>query len=90
MSTQIWDVTQSKALYNIEHWSEGYFDINPQGEITVSPIPEQPGINLYKLAQSFAANGLSLPVLVRFPNILHHRVETLCQAFAESMQQENY
>ncbi|RKZ47938.1 MAG: hypothetical protein DRR16_15355 [Candidatus Parabeggiatoa sp. nov. 3] len=90
MSTQIWDVTQSKTLYNIEHWSEGYFDINPQGEITVSPIPKQPGINLYKLAQSFAANGLSLPVLVRFPNILHHRVETLCQAFAESMQQENY
>ncbi len=90
MSTPIWDVTQSKALYNIEHWSEGYFDINPQGEITVSPIPEQPGINLYKLAQSFAANGLSLPVLVRFPNILHHRVETLCQAFAEAMRQEDY
>jgi len=52
MSTQIRDVTQSKTLYNIEHWSEGYFDINPQGEITVSPIPKQPNINLYKLAQS--------------------------------------
>jgi arginine decarboxylase len=90
MPTPIWDITQSKALYNIEHWSDGYFDINPQGEITVSPIPEKPGINLYTLAQNVAAHGLSLPVLVRFPNILHHRVNSLCQAFAQAMQEENY
>jgi arginine decarboxylase len=86
----IYDIAQSKALYNIEHWSEGYFDINTTGEITVSPTKGQSTINLYELAQSFTANGLSLPVLVRFPNILHHRVESLCQAFAQAMQQEDY
>ncbi len=35
MST--WNVAQSRALYNIEHWSDGYFDINPKGHVTVSP-----------------------------------------------------
>jgi arginine decarboxylase len=88
MST--WNVAQSRALYNIEHWSGGYFDINPKGEVTVSPIPGQPALNLYELAQSFSTNGLSLPVLVRFPNILHHRVDSLCEAFATAMEQEDY
>lgn len=88
MST--WDVTQSRVLYSIKHWSGGYFDINAKGELTVSPIPGQPAISLYELAQNFTANGLSLPVLVRFPNILHHRVESLCNAFAKAMQQEDY
>jgi arginine decarboxylase len=88
MST--WNVAQSRALYNIEHWSEGYFDINPKGQVTVSPLPGQSTLNLYELAKSFKANGLSLPVLVRFPNILHHRVESLCNAFARAMEQEDY
>jgi len=88
MST--WNVAQSRALYNIEHWSDGYFDINSKGEVTVSPLPGQGTLNLYELANSFKANGLSLPVLVRFPNILHHRVESLCNAFARAMEQEKY
>ncbi len=83
-------INQSRTLYNIEHWSEGYFDINEAGEVIVSPLPGQSTINLYELAQSFAVNGLSLPVLVRFPNILQHRVESLCNAFTSAMQQEDY
>lgn len=90
MSETSWNIAQSRALYNLEHWSGSYFDINDTGELTVSPIPGQPVLSLYELARSFPAQGLSLPVLVRFSNILHHRVESLCQAFAQAMQQENY
>lgn len=90
MKTENWTVAQSRALYNIENWGGGYFDINPDGEVTVAPIPGQTAINLYELANSLPTNGLSLPVLVRFANILHHRVETLCQAFQTAMQEENY
>ncbi len=91
MTTNNWDSSKSKTLYNIKYWSEGYFDINQNGEITVSPNPEKSTtINLHELAQSFTANGLSLPVLVRFPNILQHRVEKLRNAFAHAMQLENY
>jgi len=90
MSTNSWDLAQARALYNIEHWSHGYFDINEQGEVTVTPIPGQTSISLYELAQNLPLHGLSLPVLVRFPNILHHRVDSLCNAFLTAMQQENY
>jgi arginine decarboxylase len=88
--TKPYDIAQARALYNIEHWSEGYFDLNTNGEITVSPNPAQSAVSLYELAQRFTTHGLSLPVLVRFPHILQHRVNSLCQAFAQAMEQENY
>lgn len=90
MSKNTWSVEKSRTLYNIEYWSGGYFNINSQGEVVVTPIPGQNEINLYQLAQNFTAHGLSLPVLVRFSNILHHRVDSLCQAFAQAMQHKNY
>ncbi len=91
MNTHHWDITQSRTLYNINHWGDGYFDINSQGEVTVSPAPSTPNqINLFELAQNFTAQGLSLPVLVRFPDILHDRVRQLCEAFKQAMEEECY
>ena len=90
MSTNPWDIHQARTLYNIEHWSNGYFDINEQGELTVSPLPGQKPLSLFELAKNFTSQGLSFPVLVRFPDILRHRVMSLCDAFATAMQQENY
>lgn len=89
MSAHSWIAT-ARELYNIEHWSNGYFDINAEGDMIVTPLPNQPSINLHELAQTFTAQGLSLPVLVRFSDILHHRVESLCTAFSTAMQQKNY
>jgi len=90
MKMSEWDIAQSRALYNIERWGEDYFDINENGEITVSPTPKQSAISLYQLAQDLKSQGFSLPILVRFPSILHHRVESLYNAFMTAMQQENY
>lgn len=90
LSTENWDTTQASALYNIEQWGEGYFKINLQGEMVVSPLHDQPTINLYELTKSLPDYGLSLPVLIRFPDILHQRVKNLCHAFTMAMQRENY
>ena len=90
MDENAWDISKSCDLYNLSEWGAGYFDINAQGEMTVTPFPDQSSISLYELASEFAAHGLSFPVLVRFPNILHHRVQTLCHAFAEAMAVEAY
>jgi arginine decarboxylase len=90
MSKNTWDIAQARTLYNIEHWSNGYFDINAQGEMAVSLAPDQPSLSLYELAKNFSLHGLSLPVLVRFPDILRHRVNSLYDAFTVAMQRERY
>ena len=87
-----WDIEQARETYNIAHWSGGYFDINKSGNLIARPNrdTESDGIDLFSLAREIGEAGLSLPVLVRFSNILHDRVDQICNAFTQAMQLENY
>ncbi len=87
-----WTLQNARDTYNISHWSNGYFDIGPEGHVIARPDPQSnhPGIDLYALTKEFAAHGLTLPVLVRFSGILHHRIDTLCGAFGQAMQADGY
>ena len=86
-----WTIEQARQTYNVAHWSEGYFDINAAGQVVAKPRPQQAnGINLSRLVEDVKALHLSLPVLVRFIDILHDRVDTLCDSFADAMQEKDY
>ena len=87
-----WSIQKARDTYNIAHWSGGYFDINGKGHLVCRPDArtDQAGVDLYELSKEIKAAGLSLPVLVRFSDILRHRVETLCGAFDRAMQADGY
>lgn len=86
-----WSIDRSRALYHIPAWTGGYFDINSSGHLQVQPLGKPgPAIDLHQLAGEITASGLPLPVLVRFPDILTHRIDTLCGAFEEARQQHQY
>ncbi|MGL4474240.1 MAG: biosynthetic arginine decarboxylase [Shewanella sp.] len=87
-----WSIEDARAGYNVAHWSQGFYGIDDDGEVTVSPDPAQPlnSIGLNKLARDMVKAGVSLPVLVRFPQILHHRVHSLCQAFNQAIAKYSY
>jgi len=68
--------------YGIRRWGEGYFGINAEGHVSACPDPALGvEIDLHRLAHGLRDAGLNWPVLVRFSDILHHRVRSLCQAF---------
>lgn len=87
-----WDIQRAREVYNIAHWGGGYFDINAKGHVIAHPNrqAEQTGIDLYDLTEEIKAAGLSLPVLVRFSDILHDRVDTLCEAFTRAKEADDY
>ncbi|MCQ1058250.1 biosynthetic arginine decarboxylase [Photobacterium sp. ZSDE20] len=87
-----WPIQNARDVYNIPYWGQGYFDINPQGEVVVRPDSQNPfnTIALSLLADQLIAKGASLPVLVRFPDILHHRVDTLCTVFNQAIDHYQY
>ena len=87
-----WTLQNARDTYNIAHWGNGYFDINEKGHVIARPDPraKHPGVDLYALTQEFAGQGLTLPVLVRFSGILHHRIDELCSAFGAAMQADGY
>ena len=87
-----WTTKNARDVYNIPYWGQGYFDINPQGEVVARPDSLNPlnTIALSQLADQLIAKGASLPVLVRFPDILHHRVDTLCTVFNQAIDHYQY
>jgi len=87
-----WSLEQALNTYNVAHWSHGYFNINGKGHVTATPDPHNPDneIDLFKLSRQVIDAGLSLPVLVRFNDILRHRVSSLCQAFSSPMTKCGY
>ena len=82
----------AKAVYNVDQWSEGYFGINEAGELVAYPDADQTrsGIPLPEIAKRLKDEGLTLPVLVRFTDILQHRVDRLVQAFSKAKQDFGY
>ncbi|HHJ80725.1 MAG TPA: biosynthetic arginine decarboxylase, partial [Candidatus Tenderia electrophaga] len=87
-----WNLEQARRSYNVRHWGGGYFDINQQGHLVVYPDQNKsrPGIDVYELSQRLAEQKLSLPVLLRFTDILRDRVTTLCDAFDLAMLADGY
>jgi arginine decarboxylase len=86
-----WSVDDAVALYMIDRWGAGYFDVHPDGEITVAPLQQKgiavPIIDVVREAQSM---NLSTPILIRFQDLLRHRVETLNHAFTRAIAENNY
>lgn len=83
MIVKEWDVAEARKVYNIAHWGGGYFGINEAGHVSACPGGDSSAteIDLYQLSQEISDSGLSFPVLVRFSDILKHRVDRLVDAF---------
>ena len=87
-----WTAKNARALYNIPHWSGGYFDVNDKGNLVVNPDHKQtsPNIDLFELIPEIKTTGLSLPCLVRFPHILHDRILHLKNSFNNAITSNHY
>ena len=86
-----WTIDDAISLYMIDRWGAGYFDVQPTGEMTVAPLQGKgvavPIIDVVREAQSL---NLATPILIRFQDLLRHRVETLNSAFTKAIDDHNY
>jgi len=86
-----WSVSDSLKLYNIENWGDQYFSINPSGNLTVHPRRgEGAGVDLKSVVEEIRSQGLRMPVLIRFQDIIRHRVVSLNEAFRKTIVEFNY
>ncbi|WP_327124835.1 hypothetical protein [Nitrincola sp. A-D6] len=85
-----WNTSDSLALYNVSRWGAGYFGISEQGDVTVRDTLSGAEVSFADILQMIQARGLELPVLIRFPHILRHRVASLVDSFARAIDNEAY
>ena len=72
-------------------WGLGYFRVNGEGHVTVHPDGSSDrAIDLYRLALDLHAQGIGLPLLVRFSDILRARVASLAGEFRRAIGESGY
>ncbi len=86
-----WKVEQSLDLYQVEAWGKGYFSINEQGHVVVRPdLDATREIDLHDVVTGLRARDLHAPVVIRFSDILAHRLRHLAEAFATAITENDY
>ncbi|HEY2067281.1 MAG TPA: biosynthetic arginine decarboxylase [Gemmatimonadaceae bacterium] len=87
-----WSVEKARALYNVEGWGAGFFDIDERGHVVVRPDRQHPErqLSLHDLANDLEEQGVQLPVLLRFSDILRSRIEALSERFENAIQEYGY
>jgi len=86
-----WSTDDAADLYRVAAWSDGFFTINDKGHVAVTPIDGNPlAIDVIDVIAEARRRKLGFPLLVRFQDILHARVQRLNRAFAEAIDAVGY
>jgi arginine decarboxylase len=76
-------------LYGIRSWGSRYFDVNQQGQLTVT-ASDMAEVALEQIIQDLTSQGHALPFTLRFPQILEDRITRLNEAFMRAIEEANY
>lgn len=76
-------------LYQVPNWSGGWFRVSDKGLMEATPAP---GLHasLRAIVDEIVDRGESLPVILRFPQVLAGRVKHLNEAFQAAINEYNY
>lgn len=85
-----WSIEDSNEIYNISGWGATYFGINEKGSVYVSPRQNGRKIDLKEIIDELTLRDVSMPVLLRFPDILDDRIETLVRSFNRSAKEYEF
>jgi arginine decarboxylase len=86
-----WKIQDAVDTYGIRYWGKGYFGVNAIGHVTVHPTKrEDVSIDLKDLIDQLQARGIQLPILLRFTDILRHRVGEINEAFRSAIKEFEY
>src|ERR1700758_5797686 len=86
-----WDIESAIATYNVEGWGEGYYTVNSSGNVEARPLKNDGGsIDLLEVVNEARARNLGFPLLIRFQDLLRHRVESINRAFESAISEFGY
>ena len=85
-----WSIEDSREMYNIKGWGASYFDINEEGNVSVSPCKDEAQIDLREIVDELSLRDVTPPLLLRFPDILDNRIEKTSSCFEKAAKEYDY
>ncbi len=89
--TERWTTQSASDYYDVASWGKGYFSVGENGHLWVHPEKEPArAIDLKQLVDTLVLRGINLPILVRFADILKHRLGEMHAAFETAISEHKY
>ena len=89
--TDRWSTQDASELYDVASWGKGYFSVGGGGQLLVHPEKEpHRSIDLKLLIDTLVLRGIPLPILIRFAEIIKHRLGELHDAFDTAIREHKY
>ena len=89
--TERWTPQVASDLYDVASWGKGYFSVGENGNVRVHPEKDPArSIDLKELVDTLVLRGINLPILVRFADILKHRLGEMHSAFQTAIGEHKY
>ena len=89
--TERWTPQSASDLYDVASWGKGYFSVGENGHVLVHPEKDATrSIDLKQLVDTLVLRGINLPILIRFADILKHRLGEIHSAFETAINEHKY
>jgi len=85
-------VSDIAELYNVKRWGSGYFSVNDVGHLCVLPERREDGprIDIMEVVEEIRDQGIALPAVIRFHDILRSQVRLINTTFRAAIAEYGY
>lgn len=86
-----WTIDDAHTMYALDVWGDGFFSINEHGNLSVRPIEgEDTSVDINDVISEALQEGSTLPLIIRFQDIISSRVKRLNRKFREAIAAAEY
>jgi arginine decarboxylase len=85
-----WSAAKSEEHFGFKRWGSGHFSVDSDGFVQVQPLADGRAIRILDVINEAHGMGLSAPMVIRFQDLLRHRVVQLNETFRTAIKEEGY
>jgi arginine decarboxylase len=85
-----WSAAKSEELYGFKRWGSGHISVDDEGFVAMQPLADGRGIRIVDVVNEALSMGLKAPMVIRFQDLLRHRVIQLNELFNKAIKEEGY
>jgi len=89
-SSSSWSASKSEELYGFKRWGSGHLSVDDAGFLNVQPLADGRCIRALDVINEAVGMGLKAPLVIRFQDLLRHRVAQLNGVFRKAIKEEGY
>ena len=89
-SSSAWSAAKSEELYGFKRWGSGHIAVDEGGFVNIHPRADERGIRVLDVVHEALGMGLQAPMVIRFQDLLRHRVIAINECFARAIKEEGY